>query len=198
VDGSGLNRLLTDARGPLSWSPDGRLAAISADDTLLALSPDGGKPTRLADADALNADVAWSPDGRVILYYRYTGGLSSSLYFRRARHGRYGGRAFPLDGESPVFSPDGKRLALENAGECCGGVFVARADGTMLRKLIDGGSLGDWSPDGVWLAIGDYGHGPTGTEALAVVSTDGKHVFRLTPYRQVTVYRICWQPQRRR
>ena len=67
----------------------------------------------------------------------------------------------------------------------------------MLRKLVDSGSPGDWSPDGVWLAFSEYGHGPTDTEAVAVASTDGKRLFRLTEYFQKSLLRISWQPKRR-
>ena len=57
-------------RGAASWSPDGKLVAIAANEgkgTRLFLIPvDGGRPVQLLDT--LSFNPVWSPDGRFIMY----------------------------------------------------------------------------------------------------------------------------------
>ena len=72
ADGTNARRLSDslDVRGAASWSPDGKLVAIAANEgtgTRLFLIPvDGGRPVQLLDT--LSFNPVWSPDGRFIMY----------------------------------------------------------------------------------------------------------------------------------
>ena len=79
ADGGSVRRLTSFGHGPrdLVWSPDGAslaFATISSD--IFVMDADGGSPRRIvtslvaADGSFENADPAWSPDGRRLLFTR--------------------------------------------------------------------------------------------------------------------------------
>lgn len=118
---------------------------------------------RVTSTTARERDVAWSPDGKRLVYASdRTGTLQ--LYRAKAAD-RDDGKLFrasnfvetPLthggsDAHSPRFSPDGKRLAFVRGK---GGLAVADADGTNERLLFEhwGRIAFAWSPDSRWLAF---------------------------------------------
>jgi len=198
AEGTGLHQLLADAAvrpSPfesltlMRWSPDGGLAVVDANGRPVAFSRDGSSAVPLDRFSPFNPYLVWSPDGRVGLFY-YGGGLGRGrLSVVRADGTKQTSRPFPVDGENPVWSPDSERLALQGGS----GVFVVGADGKGLRKVADQGAPGDWSPDGAQLTFVVLTQ--TWAAAVAVVSRDGKHRFRLTPYLGEGIVRIRWQPQ---
>lgn len=86
---------------------------------------------------------------------------------------------------SPSWSPDGKRLAFERAGD----IYVIRADGTRLRRLtrhLRGGQPA-WSPDAEEIAF-------IRKAALYVVRADGTRERALFRRRGVVANRPSWSP----
>ncbi len=79
--------------------------------------------------------------------------------------------------ESPVWSPDGQRIAYSSAwtGESRR-IYVKPVDGSCEPELIHTGDyhlhLTDWSPDGEWLAF--YQIQPETNPDIWLVSTDGE------------------------
>jgi Tol biopolymer transport system component len=105
-----------DARGTVSWSPDGRWIAVCADagagNRLFKVPIDGGAPVRLVDE--LSSSPAWSPDGAFIVY---AGPQVGALMPIKAVG--VDGQAHPLPailvrtfGERHRFMPDGKSLIV--------------------------------------------------------------------------------------
>jgi Tol biopolymer transport system component len=101
------------------------------------------------------------------------------------------------------WSPDGTRIVYDSESPEGGdGIWVANADGSDPRKLIDNGSVPAWSPDGTKIAfarpdIGEvvsFGDGSAGTPFyLYVMDADGTNVQRLTDGR-FSDYSPAWSP----
>ena len=172
------------------FSPDGeRMVVVRADGDYESAGPtatwlwtvaaDGTGPRPVTEGDVLDDDPDWSPDGTTIVFTRSLGhdpGQGDRLFVVDAG----GGEPRPLlpdtpgDGatdttqavtydRSPVWSPDGRRVAFLRAQQVPGSdvattsVMLVDADGTGVLELTgadDHARSLDWSPDGRWLAVG--------------------------------------------
>lgn len=164
---------LPDGSQPLLsvwWAPDGTSVLVSTClpcdlkqpgstvqvSHLLLVPFDGTAVRDLAQANALFFDAGWSPDLSTIVFTNTicpdtcSGGVATL----RLSDGRVS--QLTNDGAaSPVWSPDGRRIAFSRTGDQ-GGIWLANADGTGLIRLTTG--TGDfqprWSPDGAWVLFG--------------------------------------------
>ncbi len=84
-------------------------------------------------------------------------------------------------GESPAWSPDGRRLAYVRFGAAddVGEIWIANADGTGARK-INFGFAPAWSPDGMKIA---FAAGESELGGILVMNADGGAVRQLTKLR---------------
>ena len=76
-------------------------------------------------------------------------------------------------GQSPVWSPDGKKIAF-NVGTA---IYIMNADGSNLTTLDSGGYDPVWSPDGTKIAFAFKG--------IFVVNADGSNLTRLTNFHDI-------------
>ena len=139
---------------------------------------DGSGKRRLTRDDSIgtmNVSPAWSPDGKRIAF------MSNRLHGERVVHGmalftmavdgsdiRILTPATVTRGTTPVWSPDGRKLALlgsgrdSESGKRVEVLYVVGADGSGLKKLAEGVISPAWSPDGGRIAfvgkdVGDDG-----------------------------------------
>jgi len=162
-DGTELRRLAANARGP-AWSPDGSqiaYASYSARGGVWVMNADGSGKRRVTPAPGGTDWVAWSADGRRIVFSSTAFGGADTLVvvntdgsglksvFTRSRSS---GQA----GYTPAWAPDGRIFfgrGSGSLGEICSvdpggrGLTVVTA-----TKMPAGFSL---SADGKWLAIWD-------------------------------------------
>jgi TolB protein len=194
ADGSGLARLTSEVgwEGGLAWSPDGRRLAFTRFggrfSEIYVMNADGSAQRRLPQ-DVRAGELAWSSlgnklafvsqrDGNLEIYVMNADGTAQRRLTRNTVRDR-----------SPVWSPDGRRIAFESNWQ----VWVMNADGSAQRRLTRNGARNfapAWSPDGLKIAFErrlgrqKYGRcsgcGRASTFEVYVVNADGSGQQRLT------------------
>jgi TolB protein len=177
ADGSNAHRLLRltmlEAEdigvGEIDWSPNGRRIAFTGHGGWLAwvyvVNTNGTNLRRLTERGwAWATNPRWSPDGRRIAFEQWARNPTNNYSDRDSEI-----YAMTLDGGpqirlttnreydgSPVWSPDGRRIAFVRFGHGCAEcpaavrgrneeIFVVNADGTGLRRLTHN-RVGEASP----------------------------------------------------
>jgi len=159
-----LTNLSDDEYSPV-WSPDGnRIAFLSSSTTGLALYVASLDPTQAPDKIYIPGEttrweqggLAWSPDGKSFVLADHLGGQPSSSLYRIDVDTL---RARPLttppsgwEGDlSPVFSPDGQKIAFLRASEnSVVDVYWSPVAGGQPRQVTHDGKMIDgiaWSSD---------------------------------------------------
>ena len=187
IDGSEPRRLVGDANGSscgAAWSPDGRKIAYAFEQhgdgnwlaSIWVINIDGSGKKQLTDGTFHGRGVSWSPDGSTIAFRR--------LYDDSApgEHGDHGNYIMMMDasgknltqitarnsgGFSPVWSPDGSKIAYASGGN----IIEINPDGTDPRWIASGtDSSISWSLHGDRIA---YIQRLDDTSMLKTVRTDG-------------------------
>ncbi len=166
-------------------APSGRIVFISnrdGDFEIYVMDADGGNQTRLTYSEGMDAEPAWSPDGRLIAFYSERDG-NAEIYLMNAdgsdqrrlvRH--------PKGDFSPAWSPDGRYIAFDSNREGALDLYATNLDGTELLRITadpeETDSYPHWSPDGKEIAF----HSTRGDEnrEIYVVSVEGGEPRRLT------------------
>lgn len=190
ADGSQERPLVRDRFGVLfvAVSPDGERVAYSAPELdapdasgLWVARVDGNGRRRIAgDADSAILGLSWSPRGDLIAYERRSVlGSGGQLGRPRIQAVRADGSGAGLlygrgdeAGSLPVWSPDGRRLLIADAGRG-GRAIVDPAGGTVAIPGF-GSDSGSWSPDGrrVAFAAGESPFG--GASSIKLADLDGR------------------------
>jgi Tol biopolymer transport system component len=160
-------------------NPGGSRAAI------YTVQPDGTGKRRITPPrrpqDRID-DLAWSPDGRKLVYvwndFGYRKKPSYADLFVIAATGGKPRRLVSAyaDEMNPAWSPDGRKIAYDHSDDGWWAVHVVNADGTHKRRLTPGIHFHGpaWSADGRKLACTDrYPRHYT-------MDSDGRHRRRLT------------------
>ncbi len=200
ADGSGLRRLLevTDAKSP-AWSADGSKIVFTTRDWRVAPAskgqPAGQKAVwqlgaiRVADGSPVDIPVdgefyafspTWSPQG--FIGYKGTRGLYVTSE---------GGQAVIISStgrpDSPVWSPDGNRLALMLWQHDHWDIFAMNPDGSYVniltrpapvQKRIPNNVAPAWSPDGKYIIFLSDREGE-GNWRVYVMNADGANQRKL-------------------
>lgn len=140
-------------------SPDGQQIAFVALGDLYVVSSAGGKPQALTHDEALEADAAWSPDGKSLAYTSDKGGGLPQIWVRDLATGK--DRQITHSANQPLgaaWSPDGQRIAFLDTDGRWGVAGLAVADVasgaiTRLQPSLPQPGKPTWSPDGRYVAV---------------------------------------------
>ncbi len=179
-----------------AWSPDGKQIVFSTNFTgrmnLWKVTATGGWPLQLTVSDDRRRGAAWSPDGKEIVFEQDFGG--SEYYNLFAIND--GGVPVNLTNtpdiseNAPLFSPDGKTIALSYKLKTSPTVDIALLDWTSrhVRKLSNEQTKDhswqavDWSGDGKYLVANRVNVGGTDASVYLIEVASGK-AEELTPHK---------------
>ncbi|HEX9118572.1 MAG TPA: phosphodiester glycosidase family protein, partial [Anaerolineae bacterium] len=181
-----VTRLPSEEWAP-AWSPDGKRLIYQSDrngqSDIYLSAIDGSGEVRLTPMQGNHESPHWAPDGSQIAFdsdldVAESVHASINLYVMSiarppaAPAGTYPRRIYD-HGESPAWSPDGRRIAFTSLRGGRWQILVINADGSGARQMTTGAydaRYPAWSPDGRWLAFaGDRG----GRWEIYVIPADG-------------------------
>jgi hypothetical protein len=157
----------------MAWSFDGEWLAAQVDGRLLLVHRPDGEVRRVDIPDV--GGFAWSPVAPTLVVQSATAGLFTATPTGEPRQIR-------ASGGDAAWSPDGRRLAIQDGGSGAGGLRVMDADGTAERLVASYRTLAHaaaglqvfgWTPDG--RAVLYRGHDVAGSpaeEGLPLVAVD--------------------------
>jgi Tol biopolymer transport system component len=167
----------------VSWSPDGRQVAFSANhdgqwNVYVADATTGGvRP--LTHGPSANVWTAWSPDGRRLAYTSAPKGQPSDIYVTDAVAGTATTRLTVQNGQrssQPAWSPDGRTIAfVSKQGSAHQQIWLMDADGAHARALtrldLDA-DCPQWSHDGTRLVF--YVNTGPSRDEIWTIDADGR------------------------
>ena len=189
---------LTSQFQDLALSPDGKKVTFTARGEVFAASAkDGGDAARVTMTAAPEAQPAWSPDSRRIVYSSERGGPARLIAYDFAT-----AKETPLTSEgagdyAPRFSPDGRSIAFVRGGRELRVLDVASrqerslATGIIADPLQVGRPIA-WSPDGRWLAF--FTAGTRGFTNVSVVAAAGGAPRQVSFLANSNATGIAWSP----
>jgi dipeptidyl aminopeptidase/acylaminoacyl peptidase len=155
LDGSGLRQLTSGPYEDLDpvVSPNGRRIAFGSNrdpdaredrGDIFAMRADGSRIRPLIDGPRRESEPDWAPDGRRIVYVLNR--LHSKIYIANLDSGRVE-RLTKCEGircrsyVSPVFSPDGRHIAILGLGTRTSSISAIPSNGNGFSTTVDSGGV---------------------------------------------------------
>jgi TolB protein len=155
---------------------------------------DGANQQRITISRQLNVNPAWSSDGRAIAYTQYQPAPQILISFIYDGILQKPTKA-PDSYFTPVFSPDGKRIAVSSNRDGNNEIYVMNVDGSGVRRLTNhpaGDIAPTWNPTGTQIAFTSDRTG-VGAPQIYVMNADGTGLRRITTTESYAD-RATWSP----
>ncbi len=150
----------TSGMSEYAMSPDENTIAFVVHGEVFAMPIRGGKANRLTDTSAVEHGLAWSPDGKKLIFVSDRNGYED-LYMLEsddtettelAKAHRFKTKALTTTPEAEFgasFTQDGNRIVFIQASK----LWTMKPDGTDVKVLVDQAQVIDYdlSPDGKWI-----------------------------------------------
>ena len=156
---------LTDQISEIALAPDGKkIAFIVRGEIFAASATDGGDAARVTNSTAAESQVAWSADSRKLVYVSDRDGPTHLFLYDFATNSETQLTRETGSDDTPRFSPDGKMIAFERAGEEIRVLDLdSKKDRSVAKAHLERPPLSSdrpfvWSPDSKWIAympVGD-------------------------------------------
>jgi Tol biopolymer transport system component len=169
-----------------SWSPDGRhIVFTELHDFVgwISIMRINGAHRRRLTRSHRNADPSWSRGGLIAYSYFPVDFQPTTIVTIRLDGHRVGRIENKFSLENPDFSPDGKLVAFDMYNHDDNlSVWVARPDGSHMRRVVKDGLAPAWSPSGRFIAYSSPSQ-PTGLSDrdIFIARRDGSHAHRVGP-----------------
>jgi tricorn protease len=156
---------LTDQISEIALAPDGKkIAFVVRGEIFAASATDGGDAARVTFTVAAESQVAWSADSRKLVYVSDRDGPTHLFLYDFATNTETQLTRETASDDTPRFSPDGKMIAFERAGEEIRVLDLdSKKDRSVAKAHLERPPLSSdrpfvWSPDSKWIAympVGD-------------------------------------------
>jgi tricorn protease len=186
-----IRRTFTEGATEAELSPDGReMAFVVRGEVFVVGTRSGAETENLTGHPARDFQVAWSPDNRTLAFVSDRAGNEDVYIIRSAdsaepRLSRTVRTQLtqltrePTRETSPVWSPDGRKIAFLRLGDP-NALWVMDADGRNAVRLVQGDVSGvSWSPDSRWIALvrsQAFRGGPFASDIFIVPAAGGEAV----------------------
>jgi TolB protein len=153
---------------------------------------DGANQQRITISRQLNLNPAWSSDGRAVAYTQHqpTPQILVSFIYQGILQKP---TKAPDSYFTPVFSPDGKRIAFASNRDGNNEIYVMNIDGSGLRRLTNHPAYEvapTWNPTGTQIA---FTSDRAGQPQIYMMNADGTDVRRVTTTESYAD-RATWSP----
>jgi serine/threonine protein kinase len=146
ADGTDPQLVLRDAEaGNPRWSPDGRLVAYDARNSVHIISASGGDPHKLADG---SIQPSWSPDSQRLVF-KGCDGPACGLYIMNIDGSGKARLTTTADDTVPAWSPDGSKVAFACRAGDTWDICTVNIDGSDRKSLTANNPENDVNP--AWL-----------------------------------------------
>ncbi len=187
-DGSGFKRLTSEdgiRHYYPSLSPDGSSVIYSQyrEDNvyeLFEMSLEDGKTRQISDRMGALTGPEISPDGRLIVFTRWTVASNTDMVWVMNRDGSQPRQVINGDGWDPTWSPDGGQILFASDRSGPTQLYIVNLDGSGLHRITNLPAIrgrSDWSSlDQIVTYSGD-----AWKRELYLMNVDGSQVHRISP-----------------
>lgn len=188
ADGSGYRRLTTEDNVRHyypSLSPDGRSVVYAQyrEDNVYEIyefTLADAMAKRLTDRLGVLTGPEISPDGKLVVFTRWTPASNEHQIWVMDRDGNHPSRVFSGTGWDPTWSPDGNRILFASDMDGSNQLYVVNLDGTGLAEITELPALrgrSDWSSQN---QIVTYS-GKSWKRELFLMNADGSGLHQISP-----------------